>query len=748
MKIIFYFYCFSVLPSILSIVPNWNFNKSSINLFSTSNTFTYTYSSFPDIYNLKTEIKKTIKYENNKFIETKSLYINNEYYNETDWDGIDSSYYLDNKTIICPKGRNHIYVNFEEKKPNNFDYDGNWDLKCIHKNNTSVIFLFYMNCPFYLYLYNIKSNTLLATKDKGFDHVYDFQYEANTNDDNKIKLLVFSLVASTSIMISSSTLLNFGNTYFIIQYSENMSFLSRKKFFSVNFDKNYLYYYYFNYHNYSDFETGYSNKFKTFDYNGIGEFLDNKNRISPFDYFTKNITINYLKFVPNTKYVYYELINNDDFTIYHGVIDIELNTVIFQTDEVLKEFKPYDHMSMLAYTNNSIYKICFIKNGDICEEKCENNSLQLDINSNTCFGSCQNYILKPSNICIDECNTTLFFLNTTTKECGWCRDIFPNLKYKLLNTSRCVDKTESMDIYDKDLYLLTCKNECVLYNEECLFKSPMCYENCELCRTNSNDENNQKCVICKDKYVNQDGNCLDKCSDGYYETNDRICLKCNDNCNTCQNNSKYCTSCKLSNYFLNEKTHECQECDQNCRTCEIEKNHCTSCINNDYFINQTYHCELKCDYNICKECMPSTFHCLECKYPNYFLENGRCIKCNDNCETCSNITINNENNCITCDSKKYKFLIKDNSTCVNECPDNVICLNTSNYKQYIRPNNKNENEKNKNLKYILTIISGVIFLVQIIILIIIIRKRKRLQNESIFNNYTNSGMDNMPIINN
>jgi len=146
--------------------------------------------------------------------------------------------------------------------------------------------------------------------------------------------------------------------------------------------------------------------------------------------------------------------------------------------------------------------------------------------------------------------------------------------------------------------------------------------------------------------------------------------------------------------------------------------------------------------------MPSTFYCLECKYPNYILENGTCIKCNDNCETCSNITTNNENNCIACDSMKYKFLIKDNSTCVNECPENVICLNTSNYEQYIRPNN--ENEKNKNLMYKLTIISGVIFLVQIIIIIImiiIIKKRKRLQNESIFNNYINSGMNGMPIIN-
>jgi len=53
----------------------------------------------------------------------------------------------------------------------------------------------------------------------------------------------------------------------------------------------------------------------------------------------------------------------------------------------------------------------------------------------------------------------------------------------------------------------------------------MCYENCELCRTNSNDENNQKCVICKDKYVNQDGNCNDR-PDLY--NNHYLNKKCND----------------------------------------------------------------------------------------------------------------------------------------------------------------------------------------------------------------------------
>ena len=77
----------------------------------------------------------------------------------------------------------------------------------------------------------------------------------------------------------------------------------------------------------------------------------------------------------------------------------------------------------------------------------------------------------------------------------------------------------------------------------------MCYRNCELCRTNSNDVKNQSCVVCKDKYVYQNGNCIDKCLDGYFETNERICLKCDDNRNTCQSNSKYCMSCKLSNIF-------------------------------------------------------------------------------------------------------------------------------------------------------------------------------------------------------
>jgi len=87
-----------------------------------------------------------------------------------------------------------------------------------------------MNCPFYLFLYNIKSNSWVTTNFKGYDHVYDFQYQAKTGDGKQINLLVFSLVANTSLQISSSTLINFGDTYFIIQYSQNMGFLSKKNF--------------------------------------------------------------------------------------------------------------------------------------------------------------------------------------------------------------------------------------------------------------------------------------------------------------------------------------------------------------------------------------------------------------------------------------------------------------------------------------------------------------------------------------
>jgi hypothetical protein len=60
----------------------------------------------------------------------------------------------------------------------------------------------------------------------------------------------------------------------------------------------------------------------------------------------------------------------------------------------------------------------------------------------------------------------------------------------------------------------------------------------------------------------QEGNCIDGCSEGYYES-EKNCLKCGDFCKTCENEDK-CEIC-YNGYYLNENV--CTKCSDNYDTC-------------------------------------------------------------------------------------------------------------------------------------------------------------------------------------
>ena len=51
-------------------------------------------------------------------------------------------------------------------------------------------------------------------------------------------------------------------------------------------------------------------------------------------------TITYINLIKNTKYAYYEIKNIENNKSFHGIIDIKLNKVIFNTDENVNKFKP------------------------------------------------------------------------------------------------------------------------------------------------------------------------------------------------------------------------------------------------------------------------------------------------------------------------------------------------------------------------------------------------------------------------
>ena len=58
------------------------------------------------------------------------------------------------------------------------------------------------------------------------------------------------------------------------------------------------------------------------------------------------------------KFIYYKLKNKNNDIYYHGIIDIELNKIIFNTNETITTFIPYSNMAMLAITPKTVYRIC------------------------------------------------------------------------------------------------------------------------------------------------------------------------------------------------------------------------------------------------------------------------------------------------------------------------------------------------------------------------------------------------------
>ena len=135
------------------------------------------------------------------------------------------------------------------------------------------------------------------------------------------------------------------------------------------FYKETKFFYFMLYNTVYDFTSGYS-------LNEISEEISENKNIqiytnseSPLKIFGES-KIYYLKFIRNTKLAYYE-IEAENKIIYHGILDIKLNKIIFNTDDYIKEFMPLTNYSMLAITNDSAYEICpFIQDGK-CIEDCE-----------------------------------------------------------------------------------------------------------------------------------------------------------------------------------------------------------------------------------------------------------------------------------------------------------------------------------------------------------------------------------------
>ena len=506
-------------------IPVWSFKKAATELLP-GNTDFYQYTIYgkeEDSLHLTKELNRTTP---NNIVQNNYIKLNDNRYN-TKWEDILNYYDIKNKRYICPSGNNYLslYSNnkIEEIKHAEKTVTEIWDLICYYQENKNIIYISYLNSDdknIYGYKINDDSWFKFPMHSGYLDIIWP-----KTIDSNIYHLFVI-LTSQNGIML--------GKIEVTISDKENANMINSEYFVDTKLEETFAFfdekgYLYWMTYNHTYFLSGYSTA-------PLDDFSKSpkdikviKHAYSPFE-FIENITINYVYFIRNTKYAYYEVKSNDNIT-YHGVIDVTLNKIIMNTDEDILDFKPYSKNSLLFVTEKSAYKICvFAQKDDECINECpENQELILDpTNKNFCGkeNDCEHYMLKPISICVNECDPK-FYVIQNEKFCGFCKNLNNTHPYKVMNESFCrEDKPTNTYIYDEQLFLLN-----------------YCHSSCLTCFGEKDDQ----CLSCVNGSL-IDGKCyVNDCPDGYYMSNNQTCEKCDTNCLTCdgpsENGNNHCTSC-------------------------------------------------------------------------------------------------------------------------------------------------------------------------------------------------------------
>ena len=452
---------------------------------------------------------------------------------EVAFDDIDShyTYKMGYDILICPKGKFHPYDFNNQRhieKPSGFLEKGDWDLRC-YSHETGYFFLFYLlNDGTNIFSYY---NNNMNAKNNFIDrHLFDYKLENGNQADSNYE---YKFATLRSVTYENGTnYFRFSPDAFIFNKGNGdvnkntiascTEIMVLKNFTQATYDNNH-YFYYLAYNNVTDFESGYSKNYIDFsnkdNYQSASNNLNlGKNTDSPLN-FVDNVEIKVMKFIPGKNYAYYKLYNKDKNKTYFSLISITSNKILYNIEGEFDQFIPNPYSSnseILAITKTGAYKLCIIKSGDSCSDPCSNNDeLILDPDGNKCQSDCDSGKIKmmPEGICINEdlCDENIYTIKIEEgkKECGLCSYFYPNGdKYKLINTDGCInDIPANADYYNKELNILTCKEDYHLNNGECIPES--CYETCATCSEISHDINNQKCDSCKEGYtLDDDKNCI------------------------------------------------------------------------------------------------------------------------------------------------------------------------------------------------------------------------------------------------
>ncbi|CAD8213371.1 unnamed protein product [Paramecium pentaurelia] len=177
------------------------------------------------------------------------------------------------------------------------------------------------------------------------------------------------------------------------------------------------------------------------------------------------------------------------------------------------------------YTDN--YKNCLQ-----CQYPC------LTCNQDFCI-SCQDGYNLVEGQC--KCEEGYYYIDFYCEQCNQ-------------NCSKCNSQFECTE----------CIDQYYLQNTQCLKCQIPCLEcldiqTCKTCSDNYIIDDQGKCTQCIQhcEYFIDSTNCV-KCFDEFYY-HDQACIPCSDQCQTCVQDSKFCTSCKDSNHILIKKTGICYQ---------------------------------------------------------------------------------------------------------------------------------------------------------------------------------------------
>ena len=503
----------------------------------------------------------------------------------------------------------------------------------------------------------------------------------------------------------------------------------------------------------------------------VGYSISDKSYINPMNT-TKSIlkfplnlkndyTFNQLTFI-NGKPICIYSVTDTDGVVYWGAADLEQQAVLYNSNAPMLQISPIadstnsKYLFMVIQSNSYMvicpqgtttgsctrcegellleptYKnYCLAKSTAVYESEQVNGnviickpSLVYDEDKNQC-AECKGYIMKPGDLCVTECNTSIYALDTNTGTCTNCKGIG---QYYDSTKQICVDLIPN-GYYEKDpangiiaQCTSPCKNcklgnsgevECTSCDADNLYlMDGECVSSCinESNDIYAKDEATKTCKTCPSinaNYVKELGKdmCVNIADIKYFYYHDEtngVIVKCNEGCNSCSKSS-LCESC-IDDLYQAPNFETTPQCVSDCSKVDdrygkyiITDTNTKKCINcyseaglflygddeqckavtgeegKDYIIiDQTYGVVLTCP-NFCDNCSEDhgSAKCNACKEGTTLNEEG---KCSNPCKEGEGLL---NSVCVNCKTAGY-YLKENTIECIETKPPGYFISNTNN----------------------------------------------------------------------